>query len=417
MYTGDSLEVMLTLARLKQRLVLHDFETTEASFAQMEAATMYDLQRLENLLPAHCMIKCIHSCVHTIAFRRAWYSSKYTNMLKFEVRNCILVRQAKSRSQTAANIVARKEAQTSQHALLDTYRENAKRRKLEKPDLPELISTMLEGDPALNQDHLTGMNPDTTNHIITHRSTKYKMSKGQYACLWGSFQQRPGGEQPQRSGAPLRPQEVYTKDNFWVHVNECWREYKLPSQPTPVQLRDGSTRHEVVISVYHFAKIGNRRTSCKAAEKKNTSRASVVETVTDITPLRIPGWFVPRYRTGRHWSSVGRVLFYVWASIRLPDWESPRIIEAARILLFPWARAGSGYVQEHKFYVVDCTGREVAYSRTTFLPLHLLQRQCLLFPCLTSPNIDKNLYFMQPLDELWAENVVRVFDDSSDEDS
>ena len=152
--------------------------------------------------------------------------------------------------------------------------------------------------------------------------------------------------------------------------------------------------------------IGGRLTSCKFAEAKSKHRSSVVETVPNLTRARIRGW--PRPRGGRNWSLVGRILFYIQTTIKLPHWDRPYICDTARILLFPWARneAGDDFVREYNAYdVVDCSGENVGPANIPFLPVSLLQRQGLLFPCLQLHTINKSFYFYQPLDFVYEANM------------
>ena len=69
----------------------------------------------------------------------------------------------------------------------------------------------------------------------------------------------------------------------------------------------------------------------------------------------------------------------------------------------PWARsdANTDYVREYNAYdVVDCSGQKVGYAGVPFLPVSLLYRQCLLFPCLQRHTANKSFFFLQPLDHV-----------------
>ena len=252
---------------------------------------------------------------------------------------------------------------------------------------------MLIGPAPLSQHHLTGMDPDISSRIITEHKAKYKLTSTIFADLWGPLQKRPG---------PPAQAAVSTIQSLLLHFHNCWKEYDLPERPSVPALRAGlfANPAHVRTSVYFFANIGGRLTSCKFAERKTKHRSSIVETVADITRERIPGWPYPGQR---NWSAVGRVLFYIQTSIQLPQWDRAYTVDTARIVIFPWARndANTDYVREYNAYdVVDCSGQKVGYAGVPFLPVSLLYRQCLLFPCLQRHTANKSFFFLQPLDHV-----------------
>ena len=94
--------------------------------------------------------------------------------------------------------------------------------------------------------------------------------------------------------------------------------------------------------------------------------------------------------------------------MQLPNWDRPYICDTARIVLFPWARneADDDFVREYNAYdVVDCSGETVGPANIPFLPVSLLQRQCLLFPCLQPHTSNKSFFFYQPLDHVYEANM------------
>ena len=158
---------MLLLCNIKQRLILHEFHPTMVP--SMRLAMIKDVCTLEKYLPCMCMIPCVHFCVHAMDFVAIWYASQYSNMLKYEYLGSIIASKAKSRSAVGASVLKHLLMSTTgkEHPLTQEWE---RRRQWRQQQLPDNDVSGWFKHTKVQQKHLTKMNEETSNIIITERS-------------------------------------------------------------------------------------------------------------------------------------------------------------------------------------------------------------------------------------------------------